>query len=106
MKMKTIFMIATGLFVLCVTGCRDDEVVRRNTENLKRVSEGMHWSDAYAIMGEYQYCDTTEHRKWLKEHGREEEYIFMYQASSWASGDFEIRVTVKDSLIVGVYRGE
>jgi len=102
--MKTICTVIILAFALCTTGCRD-EVARRNYENLKRVSYGMHWRDAYAIMGEYQYCDTVSWRKSPGEDGIPKDE-FVYRAPFGASGDFSIFVAVKDSIVIGVYRGE
>jgi len=102
--MKTICTIIILAFAFCTTGCRN-EVARRNYENLKRVSEGMHWKEAYTIMGEYQYCDTISGLEWLGEDGIPE-YEFSYLAPFLASGDFIIYVSSQDSIVTGVYRGQ
>jgi hypothetical protein len=102
--MKAICTVIIVVSLILLAGCRD-EVADRNYENLKLVREGMRWSEAYAIMGEWQYCDTVSGRKYPGEDGIPK-YEFSYRAPALASGDFIIYVSARDSLVTGVYRGE
>ena len=96
-KTKAIYLIIVAL-VIGLTGCKD-EVADRNAANIKLITEGMHWREAYRIMGEWQNCDTVNYRGL-------EEYLFIYKSHALASDDFRIFVSAQDSLITTVYRGD
>jgi hypothetical protein len=102
--MKAICTVIIVVSLILLAGCRD-EVADRNYENLKLVREGMHWREVRAIMGDWQYCDTISGIKYPGEDGIPN-YQFSYKAPALFSGDFIIFVTVRDSLVTSVYRGD
>ncbi len=103
MRIEAICPVVVWMLAICLVGCKD-EVADRNAANIKLITAGMHWNEARHIMGDYQYCDTINGLKWLGEDGIAE-YEYIYKAPSLYSGDFIIFVSVQDSLVTDIYRG-
>lgn len=82
---------------LFITSCQDSSKVKENAENINQVLPGMTLDSMMKIMGN---PDTVMIHPY-----NNAEVQYLYKSPSGYSGDFNIAVSRKDSIVIRVYDG-